>query len=130
METWASLKSNTPFNQIFTDGKVPIKSIVPIIPRDKTSPACYVVDADFLSNQQILVLAERLYQMWQPECTDVQMAVDYIRQGLPLKCDHFCCVTTTDQAVFAAMLDEPTSNDDFDDWENEDDDWENEDDEL
>ena len=119
MKTWATLKPNTPFNQIFPDGKVPIKSLVPIIPRDETSPTCYIVDVDFLSNQQIQTLAERLYQMWQPECTDVQMAVNCIRQGLPLKCDHFSGVTTTDEAVFAMMLDEPTSDDDFDDWEDD-----------
>ncbi|WP_160166350.1 hypothetical protein [Calothrix sp. PCC 7507] len=125
METWASLKPDADFNQInqiFPDGKVPIKSMVPIIPRDAENPPCYVVDANFLSSEQIQALAEGLYEMWQPECKSVQMAIDYIRRGLPLKCEYFSGVTTTSQAALAMMLDDPTIEDILED-EDDEEDW-------
>ena len=114
METWAELKPDTPFNQIFPDSKVPIKSIVPIIPDSEGSPPCYVIDAAFLSEDQIKELALGLYQTWRPKCTSVAMAIDYIRRGLPLSCEHFSGVATTNPAVLAMLLD-----DDFDDYEDE-----------
>lgn len=127
METWANLKPDTPFNKLFPDSKVPIKSIFPIIPREEGSPHCYVVDAKYLSQEQIQALAEELYQMWQPECTSVQMAIDYINQGLPLNIEHFNGVTSTSPSLLSMLLGEPEQSDEFDDF-SDDDEFEDDDD--
>lgn len=122
MKTWGNLKPTTHLNQIFTDGKVPIKSVVPIIPREEGSPSCYLLDADYLSQEQIEALALGLYQMWQPECESVQMAIDYIHRGLPLNCEHFDGVTSTDYAVIAMLTDDytlPPGKDGFVQWVDE-----------
>jgi hypothetical protein len=87
MTSWAYLKPNTPFNQFFPDGWVPIRSIVPGIPREVGCPLCYIVVG--LEEWQIQGLAEMLYERWQPECDSVERAADYVRGGLPLKCSYF-----------------------------------------
>jgi hypothetical protein len=116
IKTWANLKTDTPFNQFFPDGKVPLKSIVPMKPRDEDSPVCYLVDGSKLTDAQIDGLAEMLLPMWAPECATKEQAVEYIRDGLPLKCEWFSGVTSTDHKVFMALIDDrPNYNED--DWE-------------
>lgn len=100
-KTWATLKPNTPFNNLFPDARIPIRSPIPIIPREEGSPPCYTIDANFLSQQQIEGLAELLLRQWQPECKSKEQAIDYIREGLPLQCEWFIGVTSTD---FELML--------------------------
>jgi len=95
---WANghLKSDSPFTAIFApDGIVPLKSIVPMIPREEGCPKCYELDAEKLTEPQLQQLAELLYQRWQPECESIEMAVNYIREpGLPLECKWFDGVST------------------------------------
>lgn len=93
---WAlgHLNADTPFSSIFPDGSVPLKSILPIQPRDETAPACYVVDAEELTAGQVEALAAQIFQTWQPECTSVEQAIAYIHEGLPIRCDWFHGVAT------------------------------------
>jgi hypothetical protein len=87
MASWAYLKLNTPFSQLFPDLRVSIRSIVPCIPREIGSPPCYVVID--LEEWQVSGLAQILYERWQPECESLEQAAEYIRGGLPLRCDWF-----------------------------------------
>lgn len=119
--TWANLKTDTPFDQFFPDGKVPLLTVVPIRPRDENSPPCYLVDGSKLTAEQIDGLAEMLLPMWSPECASKEQAVAYIRDGLPLKCEWFRGVVSTDPKVFMALMDDFTDHRrDEDDYEDED----------
>lgn len=110
-KTWATLKQETPFNRLFPDLKVPIVSPIPIIPREEGMPFCYVIDAQFLTDEQIQGLAEMLYEQWKPEAESIEATINYIREGLPLKCEWFSSFTTIDQKMMAALDDlaEPIS---------------------
>lgn len=103
---WAYLKEDTPFSEIFPDRHVPIRSIFPIIPREQGSPPCYVVDSSFLSQMQIDALAEQLFYMWQPECSSLEEAKDYIMQGLPLKTDWFNGASSSSPVVLFGLMDD------------------------
>jgi hypothetical protein len=96
MASWGILKDDCPFASVFPDRRVEIRSIVPIIPREIGSPPCYIVEGENLSRGQLRNLAERLYQIWQPECDSVGAAAAYILEGLPLKTSHFSSVGTND----------------------------------
>jgi hypothetical protein len=96
MASWGTLKEDCPFAEIFPERRVEIRSIVPIIPREQGSPPCYVVKGEALSQEQLKKLANRLYEIWQPECESVGAAAEYILEGLPLKTTHFSSVTTDD----------------------------------
>lgn len=126
-QNWAWLKDETPFNEIFPNRQVPIVSIFPIIPRELGSPPCYVVDAKFLSLEQIDRLAQRLFEMWRPECASLEQARKYIFQGLPLKTDWFNGAGSSSPAIlFGLMHDEgfgPNEEDELlrqDEWDEED----------
>lgn len=121
IKTWANLKPETPFNQLFPDGKVPIQTIVPMRPRDEHSPLCYLVDGSKLTPEQIDGLAEMLLPMWSPECASKEQAVEYIRDGLPLKCEWFSGITSTDAKVLMALVDDREDYDDEGDWADADD---------
>lgn len=106
-QNWAYLKENTPFNDIFPNRLVPIRSIFPIIPREYGAPPCYVVEGRFLSDEQIDQLAQRLFELWRPECESLRVAKEYIGGGLPLKTDWFNGAGTSSSAVlFGLMHDE------------------------
>lgn len=113
-QNWAYLKEDTPFNEIFPTRSVPIRSIFPIIPREAGSPPCYVVDPEFLTSDQINQLAEQLFYLWQPECESLQMAKDYISQGLPLKCDWFTGAGSSSPAVLFGLMDDEGFRDERD----------------
>lgn len=105
--SWAYLKDETPFNEIFPDRRVPIRSIFPITPREEGCPPCYIVDAQFLSQEQIDRLAQQLFELWRPECESLQQAKEYISNGLPLKTDWFNGAGTSSPAIlFGLMHDE------------------------
>jgi hypothetical protein len=89
MRTIAHLKENTPFDEFFPDGAVPIVSIFPIIPREAGSPQCYVVNAKELTDQQINGLAAKLLEYWPTECLSLDEAIAYVRKGLPLNTEWF-----------------------------------------
>ena len=105
-QNWAYLKEKTPFNEIFPDHLVPICSIFSIIPREEGSPPCYIVDAQFLSDEQVDRLAQLLFEMWQPECESLAQAKEYIQQGLPLKVDWFSGAGTSSPAVLFGLMDD------------------------
>lgn len=96
MSSWATIKEENELWEIFPTGNVPIVSIVPIIPREEGCPLCYVVDETELSTKQLHKLAQRIYQQWQPECTNIQEAMDYVLNGCSLKTTHFSGVSTDD----------------------------------
>jgi hypothetical protein len=96
MSSWGYLKADTPFAAIFPDGRVPLQSIMAIIPREEGAPRCYVVDGAQLTDQQVERLAARLYEIWRPECESAEQAAAYIQGGLPLRADYFSTVGTDD----------------------------------
>ena len=96
MTCWAYLKPESPFYSLFPEGRVIIRSIVPMIPREVGCPPCYVLKAESLSDRQIQELAWRVYDMWQPECESIDQAIEYVRQGLPLKTSWFNGCSTDD----------------------------------
>lgn len=104
LKTYATLRPETPFNHLFPGDKVPIQSIIPMRPRDETSPLCYLVDAKFLTDEQIEALAQLLYPMWQGEIESIEQAKAYIREGLPLNCNHFGGVSTSDPKLMSALV--------------------------
>ncbi len=121
-QNWAYLREGTPFDDVFPDRMVPIRSILPIIPRERGCPPCYIVDAQFLSHEQIDRLAQQLFELWRPECESLQHAKEYIANGLPLKTDWFNgCGTSSPAVLFGLMHDEGFGNEDYeDDYEDED----------
>jgi hypothetical protein len=104
MDTFGTLKENTPFNHIFPDGKVPIKSMTPMRPRDENAPLCYLVDSKYLDSDQILQLAESLSKLWTADRLSVDDAINYIIKGLPLNCDWFESVETSDIGVYYQLI--------------------------
>jgi hypothetical protein len=137
MKTIAYLKEDTPFNELFLDGKVPIISIFPIIPREEGCPPCYIVNANELTEQQINGLATKLLEYWPTECLSLDEAIAYVRKGLPLKTEWFDGCSTSDPGIFFSMMPDFDQTDvdiargwdenweDSEDWELE---WEDEDD--
>jgi hypothetical protein len=105
-QNWGHLKENTPFNEIFPDRRVPLRSIFSIIPREQGSPPCYIIDADFLTQEQISSLAQQLFELWRPECESIEQARDYIRQGLPLKTDWFNGAGSSSPALLFSLMDD------------------------
>lgn len=96
MACWATCKRESEFYVIFGGERVPIKSIVPIIPREKSSPPCYVVLVKELEVSQANTSAEILFQQWSPECQSIEQAKQYILEGLPLKTSHFTGCSSDD----------------------------------
>lgn len=104
-KTWANLKPDTPFSHLFPDGRVPIVSPLPIIPREVGSPPCYLVSGSLLTDGQLRELAELLWQRWQPECESLEQAIDYIRQNaLPLRTDWFTSFMSVDQGLMLSLV--------------------------
>lgn len=101
--TWATLKPDTPFDNLFPDGRVPIVSPIPMQPQDKSAPRCYLVDYSKLDHDQIRELANLLLRQWHPR--SAEEAIAYIKEGLPLSCEWFEGVTTIDRKILALMLD-------------------------
>ena len=87
---WGHLKPDTPFAHIFPDGVVPLKGILPIIPREEGAPECYLVPGSELSDAQVEQLATMLWERWRPECSGPEQAAEYIRlDALPLRVTWF-----------------------------------------
>lgn len=128
-QNWGYLKENTPFNEIFPDRSVPLRSIFPMIPREQGSPLCYIINADFLTQEQISSLAQQLFELWRPECQSLEQAKDYIRHGLPIKTNWFNGAGTSSPAVLFGLMheegfgrdkDEPEEDcEDDEDWEDD-----------
>ena len=89
MTCFATCQAESEFYSIFGDRPVPIRSIVPITPREEGSPPCYVVLGEKLGQAQVNALAEMLFQRWSPECESIEQDKQYILEGLPLKTSHF-----------------------------------------
>ena len=96
MACWAYTKPESDLYQIFGDHPVPIRSIVPVIPREEGCPLCYMVIGWKLPDEQLAALSYKLYNQWQPECVSVAQARGYILEGLPLQTCHFSNVGTDD----------------------------------
>lgn len=105
-QNWGHLKPDTPFNEIFPDYIVPLRSIFPIIPREEGSPPSYIVNADFLTQEQIDRLAQRLFYLWRPECKSLEQAKVCIREGLPIKTDWFNGCGTSSPAILFGLMDD------------------------
>lgn len=82
---------------------MPIRSIIPIIPREEGSPPCYIVLGEKLEQAQVNALAEMLLEKWSPECSSIEQASQYILEGLPLKTSHFNGCGTNDRVLMKAM---------------------------
>lgn len=108
--TWANLQPDTPFAHIFPDGEVPIVSIAPIRPDSGQGPLSYVVDASQLSEPQIYGLAELLLQKHPNELLSICDAADYVRDGLPIKCEWFSGFGTTRYDLVASLAEAETAD--------------------
>lgn len=97
MASYAFCNPDSDLFPIFGDEAIPILSIVPIIPREHGAPPCYVILGRELSENVRHQLAMKLFEMWQPECESIEMASEYILEGLPLKTTHFVGVGTDEQ---------------------------------
>lgn len=94
--SWGYLVDDSPFAAIFPDGRVPLLSVMPIVPREAGAPWCYLVDVAKLSEAQIAALAALLWRQWQPECASKLDAAAYIiGEGLPLRTAWFTTVGAT-----------------------------------
>jgi hypothetical protein len=89
MACWAYLKQDSELRDIFPTGSVPIVSIVPGIPREEGAPLCYWVKGSELNEEQVERLAQLIFEMWLPECSNMGQAREYVRNDLPLKATHF-----------------------------------------
>lgn len=102
-KTWASLKPSTPFSHLFPDGRVPIRSIMPIIPGEAGNPPCYLVPGNQLTAEQICGLAQMLVRT-NPECKTLEQAIAYIRDdALPLRTDWFTGISSVDQGMMLSL---------------------------
>lgn len=113
-QNWAYLREGTPFKEIFPTRRVPLKSPLPIVPREEGSPPCFIVDPAFLSADQIDSLAQMLFELWKPECKSFEQASDYIRQGLPLRTDWFNSVGSSSPAILFGLMDDQLAGDEED----------------
>lgn len=95
--TFGYLVADSPFGNIFPDGEVPLVSILPIVPGAHGNPNCYVVDAQFLTSNQVEDLALLLAQS---NCDTAEHSLDelkqYVLEGLPLRASWFRGVSTSD----------------------------------
>ncbi|MEH1810894.1 MAG: hypothetical protein V7K26_00135 [Nostoc sp.] len=103
-QTYGILKDDTPFNQLFPENKVPIISLIPVPPTPEALP-CYTVDSQYLSKKQIKELAMLLYEH-RKDCTSFKMAIEVVREGLPLNHNWFCGVETSDAKEFFGLMHE------------------------
>lgn len=127
-KTWASLKPGTPFNHLFPDGRVPIRSLLPITLRETGSPLCYMVPGSLLTEEQLRGLAELIWHQWQPECQSLEQAVEYIRKdALPLRTDWFDGVTCSDPGIFFTLIDGAGSEEDEQEYLDSQDNWDDSD---
>ncbi len=101
--TYANLKDDTPFNQIFPDKKVPIISLIPTVPNEN-APPCYVINHQFLAKKQITELASLLHEH-REDCTSLEMAIQAVERGLPIQHIWFSGGTTTDFGHFMNLVD-------------------------
>jgi hypothetical protein len=111
MRTVAYLKENTPFDEFFSDGVIPIISIFPIIPREAGSPECYVVNANELTEPQINGLAVKVLEYWPTECLSLDEAIAYVRKGLPLNTEWFSGWSTSDPGIFFSLMPDYSQSD-------------------
>lgn len=98
ISTCGFLKRESPLRELFPEGKVPLVTLVPMQP-NPSAPLCYLFDAKVLPEDRLHALAKRLFKQWQPEMQSVEEAVKYIREGLPIACDHFSGAQTTDPRI-------------------------------
>jgi hypothetical protein len=89
VEAYGCLRPDCPFGEIFPSGIVPLESVKWTTLRHPEAPPCYVVDSNRLSEEQIIFLAKLIYEIWHPQCKDLNQAIAYIQDGLPLNIDWF-----------------------------------------
>ena len=87
LPTWGHMDQASPFLKFFPDGMVPLESLWPIsVMRNGVTRQCYIIDWRYLTDDQLAGLAVELTQVWKPEITTVEEAVQYICEtGLPMQ---------------------------------------------
>jgi hypothetical protein len=96
MACWTKVNPDSELYPIFGDRSVPILSIVPFVPRESGMPLCYMVLGEQLPDEIVNQLAQKIYETWQGECESLEMAREYVLQGIPLKTSHFHGAGTDD----------------------------------
>ncbi|MBN3946745.1 MAG: hypothetical protein HWQ38_09710 [Nostoc sp. NMS7] len=97
MACWGIIDESSEFYEIFKTNRIPIRSIVPFVPRESGMPLCYMVLMEEMPSQVIERLSRKIYEAWKSECKNLQVARDYlIKSGLPLKTSHFSSVGSDD----------------------------------
>lgn len=97
MSCWGTIDEESELYNLFQSSRIPIRSIVPFIPRESGMPLCYMVLTNELSKEAIEQLSRKIFEAWKPECKNLQEARDYLLEnGLPVKTTHFSSVATDD----------------------------------
>lgn len=97
MACWGKINQSSELYSVFGDIDIPILSIVPMIPRERGCPLCYVVLGSQLDKEVLEKMAQKLFERWQSECESLEMAKAYIKQGLPVQTSHFQFVSSDDR---------------------------------
>lgn len=97
-KTVARLNPDDPLWAIFPAGEVPLLSVIPL-PINGFPELCYLVDGLKLTEQQLNKLSNDLFLMWASEIDSVQVARDYILDGLPMLLSRFAGTETNDPSV-------------------------------
>jgi hypothetical protein len=120
---WATLKEDSPFYEIFSDPKVEIVSIVPMIPRGYGHSPCYLIKASKLPEEVLLSIANVFFERWNSECSSVEEMLEYLKKDFPLKTEHFSGCWTNSPAILFGLMDdygfEPMSKEEDEDEDEE-----------
>lgn len=96
MACWGYLKEDSEYRKLLGVEKIPIMSIVPIIPGEDGNPLCYQLSHKELKEGQIEDLAQKLIKKYPADFPDIDSAIAYIKTGLPLQSSHFSSVGSDD----------------------------------
>ncbi|MDY7015723.1 MAG: hypothetical protein SVX43_19445 [Cyanobacteriota bacterium] len=93
--THGHISPNSSFWEMFENNTVPLKFLNPIYPDREGAPPCYMVDGAKLPPETVKQLGELLLTVWGgSELGTLEKAMEYVREGLPLECEHFAGVST------------------------------------
>lgn len=93
------LRQNAPYAQYFPDGKVPLKSIVPVKIKREPPFECYIIEPKDLSPLQIRELANFLVQNFS-FATIEEAACQIKEKGILINAEYFYALETDEVGFF------------------------------
>lgn len=91
MAIYGILKEDTPFNDIFPDGKVPLAAIDTISPVIADTPRLYLVEAKALNLEQTLKLGILTFKMHGERFSSLDEAIEAVKKDFGMDCKWFIC---------------------------------------